>query len=170
MHEDNWDRGSFRPQNCQGWCTCSKENVRRFPYKFPCERAHPFNIAGSPTIFELQIAAVLPSKLMELFQKCSEAGMPFRIALGTHGQHADPLCTFGLLRARSERPGRCAAEQRDELAASHHSITSSARASRVGGTSRPSAFAVVRLTTSSNLVGCMTGRSAGFPPLRIRPV
>jgi hypothetical protein len=26
---------------------------------------------------------------------------------------------------------------------------------------RPSAFAVVRLTTSSNLVGCWTGKSAG---------
>ena len=29
---------------------------------------------------------------------------------------------------------------------------------------RPSAFAVVRLTTRSNLVGCSTGRSAGFAP------
>ena len=50
-----------------------------------------------------------------------------------------------------------------------HSITSSARASSVGGTSRPSAFAVLRLMTSSNLVDCCTGRSAGFSPLRIRP-
>jgi hypothetical protein len=39
------------------------------------------------------------------------------------------------------------AEQRDELAA-RHSITSSARASNVGGTSRPSALAVIRLMTS----------------------
>jgi hypothetical protein len=37
-----------------------------------------------------------------------------------------------------------AAKQRDELAALHHSITSSARASSVGGTVRPSALAVVR--------------------------
>ena len=49
-----------------------------------------------------------------------------------------------------------------------HSITSSARASSVGGTSRPSAFAVLRLITSSNLVGFCTGRSAGFSPLRMR--
>jgi len=42
-------------------------------------------------------------------------------------------------RARRERPRhRRAAEQRDELAAFNHSITSSARASRIGGTSRPS--------------------------------
>ncbi len=49
-----------------------------------------------------------------------------------------------------------------------HSITSSARASSVGGTSRPSALAVLRLITSSYLVGACTGRSAGFSPLRMR--
>ena len=48
-----------------------------------------------------------------------------------------------------------------------HSITSSARASTVGGISRPSAFAAFRLMTRSNLVGCSTGRSRGFVPLRI---
>ena len=48
-----------------------------------------------------------------------------------------------------------------------HSITLSARVRRLGGISRPSAFAVFRLITSSNLVGCSTGRSAGFAPLKI---
>ena len=48
-----------------------------------------------------------------------------------------------------------------------HSITSSARNRNVSGIVRPSAFAVVRLTISSNLVGCSTGRSAGFAPCRI---
>jgi hypothetical protein len=37
------------------------------------------------------------------------------------------------------------------------------------GTARPSAAAVFKLTTSSNLVGCRTGRSAGLAPLRMRP-
>src|SRR5437016_4879406 len=50
----------------------------------------------------------------------------------------------------------------------HHSITSSARASSVGGTSRPSAFAVLRLITNSYLVGACTGRLDGFSPLRMR--
>src|SRR5262249_22766056 len=50
-----------------------------------------------------------------------------------------------LLRSRRERPRCRAAEQRDELAPSH-SITSSARASSVAGTSRPSALAVLRLS------------------------
>ena len=48
-----------------------------------------------------------------------------------------------------------------------YSITSSARASSIGGTVRPSALAVIRLMTRSNLVGCSTGMSAGFVPRRI---
>ena len=62
--------------------------------------------------------------------------------------------------------GASAAEQRDEVA-TPHSITSSARAISVGGTSRPSAFAVLRLMTNSNLVGCSIGNSEAFAPLRI---
>ena len=45
-----------------------------------------------------------------------------------------------------------------------YSITSSARASKVGAISRPIALAVFRLTTRSNLVGCSTGKSAGPAP------
>src|SRR3974390_67221 len=49
-----------------------------------------------------------------------------------------------------------------------YSITSSARPSSVGGTESPSFSAVLRLTTSSYLVGACTGRSAGLSPLRMR--
>src|SRR5262245_58757254 len=86
-------------------------------------------------------------------------------------------------RAHCISVGRSAAQQRgcvsipttaaappssvDELA-SLHSITSSARASKVGGTSRPSAFAVLRLIVRSILVGNSIGKSPGLAPLRIR--
>src|ERR1700745_2610637 len=64
------------------------------------------------------------------------------------GKNACPVTGSGCC-ARRERPrGRRAADERDELAALH-SITSSARASSVGGTVRPGAFAVLRLITSS---------------------
>src|SRR5262245_7460876 len=49
----------------------------------------------------------------------------------------------------------------------HYWMTSSARASTAGGIVRPRAFAVFRLITNSNLVGCSMGRSAGFAPLRM---
>src|SRR6266852_2918293 len=51
-----------------------------------------------------------------------------------------------------------------------YSITSSASASSLRGMSSLSALAVLRLMTNSSLVDCITGRSAGFSPLRIRPV
>ena len=46
-------------------------------------------------------------------------------------EHADAPHPLGLLRARRQRPRRRAADERDELAPPH-SITSSARATKVG--------------------------------------
>jgi len=82
---------------------------------------------------------------------------------------AQQVCRRGCSpsRARRERPWGSPAEKSDEIATGH-SITSSARASKLSGTVRPSAFAVLRLMTSSYLVGACTGRSAGFSPLRMR--
>ena len=71
-----------------------------------------------------------------------------------------------LLRAHSERPHCRTAKKGDELAPSH-SITSSASCWSCKGTSRPIALAVLRLITSSYLVGACTGRLAGFSPLRM---
>src|SRR5262249_928818 len=51
-------------------------------------------------------------------------------------------------------------EPHDELA-SFHSITSSARASNVGGMAIPTALAVLRLMISSNLVGWTIASSPG---------
>ena len=49
-----------------------------------------------------------------------------------------------------------------------YSITRSAIRSTCSGTVNPNALAVRRLITNSNLVGCSTGRSAGFAPFRMR--
>jgi hypothetical protein len=43
-------------------------------------------------------------------------------------------------------------------------------ANSVSGMVRPSALAALRLMTRSIFVTCCTGRSAGFSPLRMRPV
>jgi hypothetical protein len=72
-----------------------------------------------------------------------------------------------VVRPSSRRPKTCT---EPDISQPHHSITSSARASSVGGTSVPSVLAVCKLMTNSNLVGLRTGRSAGLSPLRIRPV
>src|SRR5215475_5643975 len=84
-------------------------------------------------------------------------------------QEAEPVGAACFLRARRERPYGRAADKRDELAP-FHSITSSARAESIGAISMPSALAVLRLMTNSNLVVCTAGRSVVFAPLRTRPV
>jgi len=84
--------------------------------------------------------------------------------IGVAHRHTDAkkwhvLCTRPLIQ-----------EERDELdrfAGRAYSITSSASICIEIGTSIPSALAVFMLMTSSNLVGCMTGRSASFAPRRI---
>ena len=78
---------------------------------------------------------------------------------------------FRPARHQSPRPQRhCGAILGAPWLSLRYSITSSARARIVCGMVRPSVFAVFRLITSSNRVGCWTGRSAGLAPLRIFPV
>ena len=63
--------------------------------------------------------------------------------------------------------GHAAAAPPRSVMTSRRLIRSPRRRGRaaIGGTVRPSAFAVLRLTTNSNLVGFWTGRSAGFVAL-----
>src|SRR5215470_13211014 len=129
--------------------------------------------ALDPAIFDRDILAFDKSGR---FQAQAECAQPVCVQVGRVAAHKPNSRQLArLLRARRERPRnvrrRRTTEQRYELAAFHlrvHSITSSARASTVAGTSRPSALAVFRLITSSYLVGACTGRSAGFSPLRMR--
>src|ERR1700694_1763246 len=55
-----------------------------------------------------------------------------------------------------------------EFAAVDHSITSVAWSRSDCGMVSPSALAVLRLMTKSNLVGCSTGRSPGLAPFKMR--
>src|SRR5262249_48013623 len=84
------------------------------------------------------------------------------------GKHTNPMHRRCLLRYTGLWPQhRHRGNKFDDLP-SPHSITSSARASSDWGTVRSSALAVFRLMTSSYFVGACTGRSAAFPPLRMR--
>ena len=87
-----------------------------------------------------------------------DTGLYVNIILADLDQHTNSAHPPRLLRACGKRPRhRRAAEQRDELAPLH-SITSSARASRVAGTSRPMVFAVCRLMTNSATPFAVTPR------------
>src|SRR5262245_14637885 len=121
-----------------------------------------------PSIFEANILAFDVTCFAQTLLKCSHVPRVRHRGRRTkntnHGHR-------GLLCARRQRPRRSATDERDELAPSHglpaHSITSSARASSVGGMSRPSALAVLRLIIVWNFVARSTGRSVGLVPFKI---
>ena len=119
-------------------------------------------VASRPAGVDPHVAAAVQPNCRSPCRNAARRACASGLSWPSH-EDADAPHRSRLLRACGERPrsGRTAAEQRDELAPSH-SITSSARASSIGGTSKPSAFAVLRLITSSYLVGACTGRSAGF--------
>jgi hypothetical protein len=106
------------------------------------------------------ISLLPPAKFGKLLTQGPSVICQFRIVLSPSDQPADPPHPLPLLRP----------QQTHNLSLSaSYSITSSAIASMLGGTSRPIVLAVVKLMTSSYFVGCMTGNSAGFSPLRTRP-
>src|SRR5262249_1791349 len=122
-----------------------------------------------PVVVQLNVATRFPAELRQtVFERGGlrlSAGVAWRESAHHHRDAPFPLWP---LCSRCERQcGDPSAGERDELAPPH-SITSSARESTDGGTVRPSALAVLRLITSSYLVGACTGKSAGFSPLRMR--
>src|SRR5262245_1907113 len=121
-----------------------------------------------PAILYPEISSVAPAEFPKPSHKRTGPGAPG--SGRARPEEADNWRLKWLLCPRRDRPRRRAAEQRDELAAAAHSITSSARASSVAGTSRPKIRAVCRLITNSNLVARRIGMSAGCTPLRTRPL
>src|SRR6516164_4974327 len=147
--------------------TSRKDDIRRESGQLARMSANLASIASAPAGLDSHVASVGPTQLLQPLLECCEVGLCLRIDSRVR-EDADESHALTLLRARRERPcDSCTAEQRDELAP-FHSITSSARASSVDGTSRPSALAVLRLITRSYLVDACTGSSAGFTPLRMR--
>src|SRR5262245_35277326 len=118
-------------------------------------------VALRPTEFNGDVLSVDVAGLLQARTKCSQ-----QMGVCLSGSAADvsdrPDGLLGLRPHRDRPRRRRAAEQRDELATTDHSITSSARASSIGEMVRPRALAVIRLITRSNLIGCSTGKSAGF--------
>src|SRR6516165_4533860 len=165
-YSGEYDRNSCRSLMQRNQCRRSKcqQNIGRRSHQLLGITTEDVGIGSAPPISQFKIATLVPSRCTKSRLECASEALGFRIGLGnchqcTHARRA-------LLCPRDERPSNRTAEKRNELAPPH-SITSSARASTDGGIVRPSALAVVRLMTSSNLVGACTGSSAGFSPLSI---
>src|SRR6516164_4748694 len=102
------------------------------------QRRYRFDIIA---IVAKLVGNIAPFDITEVAHPAHEFLANLIVVRGSRSDVSDARGLGRLLRARHERPGDgCAAEQRDELASFHHSISSPARASSEGGTSRPSAL------------------------------
>src|SRR5262249_52877817 len=150
--KDDRDRRGCSPCGQRGERPTACENDRDLLFdQLRCHRLEPVILVIGPAIFDCDVLAL---NIASFGQAFAERGDQERILLGCRAvENADN--GPGLLRAQGlrteDRCRRRTTEQSDERAP-FHSITSSARAISVGGTSRPSAFAVLRLMTNSNLV------------------
>src|SRR5262249_5166840 len=129
-----------------------------------CERRQPIVLQLGKAVFDPHIAALDKASLGETL---TERRQIVRSHLGRSAVEKPDHWHRLLPCTRRERPCSRAAEQRYELPPLH-SITSSASASSLSGIWRPSALAVLRLMTNSNLTGASTGKSAGLAPFRMR--
>src|ERR1700730_334512 len=139
QHEDDWDYGCY-PLDCNGRVSTRDNGIDFKADKLSRDLFEAFATSLRPAILDRKVATFNPA---EFAQPLRKSGGPWCPGRGRScAQKPDGGQSACLLRARRERPCcRRTAEQRDELA-SLHSMTSSARASSVGGTSRPSALAV----------------------------
>src|SRR5262249_54290646 len=150
-HHNDGNGTDRLPQRSGTWRPVADEYVGRERHQFCCVSPYAAGVAPTKACLDLDVATVCPTQLFQALLKRCHSGLSFPI-VGDRKQHADPPHGIGLLCARRERRrDRRAAEQRDEVAPFHlrgHSMTSSARARSVGGTSKWSARAVLRLITS----------------------
>jgi hypothetical protein len=161
-----------QPPTGPGWAHELKHDGYRLQIHVRDGRVRLFTMNGAdwskryPRIVE-EAARIKGSAVMDAEVVCLvKKGMPDFDTL--HSRTADHLavaCAFDLLMRDGDDLRRQPLRERK---LDRYSMTSSAAISKPGGTVKPSAFAVLRLTTVSNFVGVCTGRSAGFAPRRMR--
>src|SRR5262245_11301598 len=163
--DDRYCRVCSLGRNCRGGVHRS-DHCHLTAYQIGRQLRQPIVVILRPAIFDSHVPALYVAGFAQTFAKCRHEMCD---RLRRTGVEKPDHRHRWLLRAGYDRPrGRRAAEHRSELAPPDHSITSSAMARSVGGTVRPSMRAVSTLMTSSNLLACTTGKSAGLEPLRIR--
>src|SRR5262245_3791857 len=120
------------------WGSVRENNIDLEPDEVGCDLGVALATSLGPAILDRDIATLRPA---EYAQSLHKSGSPLKLdRRRVSTQEPDGRQLRWLLRARCERPCRsCAAEQRKELAAGAHSITSSARCRKGSGIMGPSA-------------------------------
>src|SRR5262249_18456562 len=139
IREYNRNGGGGRLRGERGdHATGTEDDVDAASDQFGCERRQSVIAKIRPPVFDEEISFFdEPCLVHPPANRCACSFIARFRRTDENPQHGH----LRLLPARRERPrSRCAAEKRDELAPLH-SMTSSARASSIGGTPMPSALA-----------------------------
>src|SRR5438477_6487725 len=148
-----------------GECGWGQDDIDLEGNEFGRESGEPLELPLGISVFDQDVAAL---DVTELTQSLAEGLWQVGTSGQVDGRQPSYSSDLGrLLGLGGERCGEKAASQSaDERSPRGHWMISSARCSKDWGIVSPRALAVLRLMTSSNLVGCSTGRSAAFAPLR----
>jgi hypothetical protein len=141
LHEHDRNRPGLLLERGDDLSGVRQDRVRRQGEEFRGISSRSPGIAFAETNVEPDVASFAPAEVLHSLAKCREASLSLRVVADAN-QHPDALRPLTLLRLRHDRPRRRAAAKKCYELAPPHSITSSARASRLGGTSRPSILAV----------------------------
>src|SRR5262249_30273911 len=130
-------RASLLLHDRQGRQATIHDDLGSERYQLGRVAAHVGGIAAGPPDVEFDIAALRPAKVLQPLAERCHARLSLRVLLRQIHEYGDPAEAIAWLRScRRKRPSGRAAKQGDDLAPPYHSITSSATASNVGGTSR----------------------------------
>src|SRR5262249_45448314 len=136
------------------------------PNELGCDGWKQVGLSVRGAVLHDEIAPLDIAQLRErAFQRSDVRGHPF---LRHHAEVADAVHASRLLCRSGEGGRKHSRDGPKEHAPVHYSTTWSARARSDCGIVSPSALAVLRLITRSNLVGCSIGSSLGRDPRRMR--
>src|SRR5215472_4106194 len=129
--------------------------------------AEPFALAMRPPVLDLHVLSFDPAKIPETLSESVERLRPAPWIPVSEVSNSGRRFLGGLRAGHERRDEESAGERLEEHAPRAHWMISSARPISACGIVRPRALALLRLMTSSNLVGCSTGKSLGLAPFRI---
>jgi hypothetical protein len=156
--------GQAESTNLESGCALRHDEINGQSHQLRGQVGHALDHVVAVAELDHQVAALDIAKISKCGAHRAYVRRQARRLLCGEPTDADDL-RRALRRNGSRHDGH--GEEGKQKRAPSHSITSSARASSDGGTSRPRTLAVLRLMTNSNVVGNWTGRSAGFAPFKI---
>src|SRR5262245_7492764 len=114
LNEDDRDRGG-RPLQVEDGRPVAYQQIGRQPDQLGGVLAGASGLATKPAHVESNVVPFDPAELSQPLRQCRDSGSSLLVRIHGH-EHPDAPDTAPFLRARSPRPRRRAAEQRDELA------------------------------------------------------